>query len=190
MFYPPQVDKHLPAVIVLHDKDNMDFAVRYSLSELGYAVYSFDAEVDFIGAWENNTDGIWDATALIMHKDIGGGSYNKKNPYFVDDMIHWIRSTDLGQSLRFILSSGEYSYDGVRDESIKILRADAGFDPSGEHIDHHRMIPLWLERFIQLGRVSMEEAQEFRGISIVDNEFLEVQRETWVHNLRRGIERE
>lgn len=187
MFYPPQVSSSYPSVIVLHD--NMDYAIRSGLCELGYAVHSFDKELDFINAWENNVAGIWDATAFVMHKDIGGGLYDEKNPYYADSMIHILRSTDLGRSLRVILSSGEYSYEGVRDESIHSLRADAGFDASHEHLNNHRMIPMWLERFIQLGRVSIEEERHFRGISIVDNEFAESQREAWVLNFRRGIER-
>lgn len=201
-------------VIVVYDKEDTNEWIVDGLMTAGFPVFSFLYGQQFLDAWKENRDGIWSSTTIIFHKDLGDLKnfsvyrqyldaleddpasvsrdlhdsmtvYAQANVITGYDIADFLQERANGaQHLRRITGSGEYSYTGVRLESIVTFRSDAGYDPSDE------FVPEWVKTCICLGRVTPEE-EVFRGRTLMEGEFSVQQRANWLHsNGLRGNERE
>jgi len=201
-------------VIVVYDKEDTNLWIVRELTDAGFPVISFQYGQQFIDAWRENRDGIWTATALILHKDLGDLNnsrayrdyayaqsendfdtvramqeemiaYEKANAVSGRDLASFLQDEANGATyLRLITGSGEYSYTGVRFESIAEFRADAGYDPTED------FLPEWVKSCICLGRVTPVE-EVFRGRSLMESEFAVQQRTDWLRgNGLCAVERE
>lgn len=147
-----------PCIAVIHNNSAVGNVIASAAYEHGFFPFAFTAGDRFIKAW-NASRFPEPLVAWIIHKDLadGGGIGSAK-------LVNEIRKTPEGAALRTVLASGEFLYDPrVRSESVSVIRADAGYDPTG--FDGY--FPNWVGDFIGTGPVSQTEGAYYRGKSLV-----------------------
>jgi hypothetical protein len=127
-------------------------------------------------------------TSLVIHKDLGQNADQAAGATCME-VLKSIRNTDLGVGFRTILCSGEYSYSGVRYESINLYAADAGYDPTNTHRTRESgeaiHVPYWVLGVIALGWVSDLEASTFRGVSLIESKNDLIDRQAWIQTHKK-----
>ncbi|TXH06944.1 MAG: hypothetical protein E6R05_00975 [Candidatus Moraniibacteriota bacterium] len=153
-------------VLLIHDRYATFTQIDRALRRVKLDVVSYGTGDMFLRDWDGSKRKFVDVTSLLIHKDLGHNADQAAGATCLE-VIQSIRRSELGVGWRTILCSGEYSYAGVRDESINLYTADAGYNPAdatrfrveGESIH----VPNWVLGVIALGWVSDAEASEFRG---------------------------
>lgn len=166
-------------IILIHDRYAYFNSFERALKKHGFLVASFSYGEAFLDAWENSRRKLVESTGLIIHKDLGqnGGAVGGTT---CEDVLSVVRSDDDGVTFRIVLCSGEYSYRGVRDESINRYRADGGYDPTHTESGRAELVPDWVAEYLRLGIVTHFEAEAFRGKSLVENRLDVRQRQAWI----------
>jgi hypothetical protein len=206
-------------VIVLYNKPETMDVIKMRLDPAGIQSQTFLYGPEFMDAWDRNRHDIHQSVAIIIHEDLGSiehlreyRKYQNMSPQndeemkilkelsdflhetqerdtlTCQDVITRLRKTESGESLRFILGGNSFSYHTSQNKlylsKAYEFGADGGYDPS-EH-----SLPEWLVDYISIGRVTKSEANEFRGKSIVENQFAVNERRVFIEQSFRGKERE
>ena len=174
-------------VLLIHDRYATFNQVDKVLRRVKLDVLSYGTGDMFLEEWNSGKRKFANVTSLLIHKDLGQNADQAAGATCMK-VLESIRNSDIGVGWRTILCSGEYSYAGVRDESINLYTADAGYNPAdatryrveGESIH----VPNWVLGVIALGWVSDLEASKFRGRELIENESGLLARRTWLQSHR------
>jgi hypothetical protein len=171
-----------PHIIVIHDHYPTYAHIVKALSQQGFYPHLFIYGEDFFDSWQQGKDDICKSTAIALHKDLGEYAPGME----CIDVIGKIREDPLGVQLRTVLCSGEYSRGGVRNESLHVYQADAGYNPVGSTNETPLYVPDKIGKFLRLGLVSPEEAQTFRGKELVELAWQVDARARWIEERLHG----
>jgi hypothetical protein len=175
----PEINQ--PVAVIVHDGDGVNYEIAGRLYKQGIfpRLYS-DGGNTFLKDWILKPELFRNASSIFIHKDLG----EHKGTVSSVDVMQQIRIKPEGDSLRTIVVSGEFTYKAVCNTAIQVLKGDGGYDPTG----NSGILPNWVVEFARLGPVSVREANEFRGKSIVTSQLGMENRRQWLEPYR-GQER-